>query len=128
MCCIIVNSYLVKSKVSKGSPINTCKAEETATTPSGYRSEGSLSITRKMTYFRQIPSVCGTWTCHKGNRNPLSDWSRLCRVLCLLPGSTCVYLNIIQNRQLNVITLILNNSSAFKLKQTTQNGKLLLEE
>lgn len=29
------------------------------------------------TCFQQIPSFCGTWACHKGNRNPLSEWSRL---------------------------------------------------
>jgi len=38
-----------------------------------------------------------------------------------LPASTHVYLNIIQNKQLNVLALIVNNSSAFQLK--TDNPK-----
>lgn len=46
----------------------------------------------------------------------LSGRSRLPRILFCFLGSTYVCLNIIQNKQLNIITSTVNNSSPFQLK------------
>lgn len=125
MCCIIVNSYLVRNKDSKGLQLAHLKLNKLPLDlQATVQKVHFQSLGLETTYFRQIPSSCGTWTCHKGNRNPLSEWSRLRRVLHLFPRSTRLCLNIIQNKQLNVITLTVNNSSASQFKQTTQNRKL----